>query len=107
MGDGQELMLLSTSVQALGMYDAYGRKVVVFPEDAPVAEPGPPYWPYRGSAQVLDLMGDARDEIVLSYEGTLYIYTQDTPYPRGKKIYAPVRKRDISSPNWKINEVGI
>lgn len=104
-GDGQELMLLSTSVQALGMYDAYGRKVVVFPDDAPVSEPGEPYWPYGGSAQVLDLTGDARDEIVLNYEGTLYIYTQDSSYPKGKRIYAPIRKRDISCPNWKVNEV--
>ena len=101
-GDGQELMLLSTSMQALGMYDAYGRKVVPFPEDAPVTEAGQPYWPYRGNAQPLDLTGDARDEIILNHEGTLYIYTQDTPYPDGKRIYAPIRKRDISSPHWKI-----
>ena len=104
-GDGQELMLMSTSRQSLGMYDAYGRKVVVFPEDAPTSEPGKPYWPYGGGAQPLDLTGDTRDEIVLGYDGTLYIYTQDTPYPKGKEIYAPTRRLDISCPNWKVNDV--
>ncbi len=103
-GDGQELMLLSSSLQTLGMYDAYGRKVVVFPEDAPTAQPGQPYWPYRGQARPLDLTGDARDEIVLTHEGKLLIYSQDTPYPKGKEIYAPIRRRDISCPNWKVND---
>jgi len=79
--------------------------VVVFPEEAPTAEPGKPYWPYRGNAQPLDLTGDARDEVVLIHDGVVYIYTQDTPYPQGEKIYAPIRKRDISCPNWKVNEV--
>lgn len=102
-GDGQELMLLSTSVQALGMYDGYGRKVVVFPEDVPVPEGEPSYWPYRGGAQPLNLTGDVRDEIVLSCDGVIYIYTQDAAYPKGERIYAPIRRRDISCPNWEVN----
>ena len=101
-GDGLELMLLGTSIQALGMYDAYGRKVVVFPEEAHTTEPGPFY---QGSTYPLDLTGDVRDEIVLIHNQVVYIYTQDTPYPKGQKIYAPIRKRDISCPNWEINRI--
>jgi hypothetical protein len=105
-GDGQELMLLGTSKQAHGLYDAYGRKVVTFPEAAPTDEPGQPYWPYQETVtQPLNLTGDVRDELVLIHDGVVTIYTQDTPYPRGEKIYAPIRKRDISCPNWKVNTV--
>ena len=43
-------------------------------------------------------------------DGVLYIYTQDTPFPKGERIYAPVRKtgqeagNPISLPNWKTND---
>ncbi len=103
-GDGRELMLLSTSVRALGMYDAYGRKVVEFPDDKPAVPPGKPFWRSWISAQRMDLTGDARDEVVLAHDGVLYIYTQDTPYPKGEKIYAPVRKGHLSSPHWEVHE---
>jgi len=107
-GDGQELMLLSSTASSLGLYDAYGRKVVIFPEADHTAEDVlfPRGMAYRGAVQTLNLIGDARDELVLTHGGVVYIYTQDTPYPKGERIYAPLRRRDISSPNWEINEVG-
>ncbi len=103
-GDGQELLLLSTSVRALGMYDGYGRKVVEFPSDKPAVPPGKPFWRSWISAQQMDLTGDARDEVVLTRDNVLYIYTQDTPYPKGEKIYAPVRRGHLSSPNWEVHQ---
>ena len=101
-GDGQELLLLGSSPAALGLYDAYGRKVVVFPEGEHPAEsvPYPRGMAYGGRVEALDVIGDARDELVLTYERVVYIYTQDTPYPENEPIYAPVRRPDISSPNW-------
>ncbi len=102
-GDGQELLLLTTTYQALGMFDGYGRKVVEFPTDGLALPPGKPFWRTWIFAERMDLMGDARDEVVLTRDGVLYIYTQDTPHPKGEKIYAPVRSGHLSSPNWEIN----
>jgi len=95
-GDGEELMYLSSSKEAFGCYDAWGRNVV-----RPVCEGVPFEW---ASGQVEDVVGDARDEIVYVHEGSIYIVTQDQPYPVGERIYAPERKFDISLPGWKVNE---
>ena len=91
------------------MYDGYGRKVVVFPvgEEPPA---GDNYGQWERQAMNVDLVGDARDEVVVVRDGVLYIYTQDTPFPRGEHIFAPIRKmgqnssNPISSPGWKMNE---
>jgi rhamnogalacturonan endolyase len=42
------------------------------------------------AAAVLNITGDARDEIVLWDEHSVWIYTQDRPF-KGDKIYAPIR----------------
>lgn len=68
-GDGEDLRLLSGSTEHGGLVDAYGRRVVVFPDD------GHP----ELCAEVIDLTGDARDEIVLWDTNSLWIYTQDRP----------------------------
>ena len=43
------------------------------------------------------------DEIVLKRDDVLTIFTQDTPYPGGEQIYAPIRDGHLSSPNWETN----
>ncbi|MEC5398403.1 hypothetical protein [Uliginosibacterium sp. H1] len=68
-GDGHDLRLLNGSVKDGGLVDGHGRVVVRFPDDGHPAL----------CAEVLDLTGDARDEIVLWDTQRMYIYTQDRP----------------------------
>lgn len=96
-GDGEELVFLR-SRKTFGLYDAFTRKVVhPLPEDIPVQ------W-QNGGGIVEDVVGDSRDEITYVENGKIYIITQDQPYPKGVRIYAPTRRMDISVPGWKINE---
>jgi rhamnogalacturonan endolyase len=98
-GDGQELLLLSGNVREGGMLDGRLRRAVVFPDD------GHPDL----AAAVMDVTGDARDEILLWDQGRVWIYTQDRPAPAGK-VYAPTRnphsnesnyRAQVSLPGWK------
>ncbi|MFD0680282.1 MULTISPECIES: rhamnogalacturonan lyase family protein [unclassified Paenibacillus] len=66
-GDGNDLVLLNGNTQHGGLIDGHGRRVVIFPED------GHPDL----CAEVLDLTGDGRDEIMLWDSQRMYIYTQD------------------------------
>jgi rhamnogalacturonan endolyase len=66
-GDGRDLILLNGNISRGGMIDGHNRQVVVFPDD------GHPDL----CAEVIDLTGDCRDEIVLWDEQMMYIYTQD------------------------------
>jgi rhamnogalacturonan endolyase len=91
-GDGQELMLLSGNVVEGGMIDGQLRRVVMFPDD------GHPDL----TAQVLDLTGDPRDEVVLWDENQVWIYTQDRPAPAGK-VYAPSRPATFNDSNYRAN----
>jgi hypothetical protein len=91
-GDGQEFVLLSANVKEGGMIDGYLRRVVMFPDD------GHPDL----AANVLDLTGDQRDEIVLWDQQRVWIYTQDRPL-EGKRIYAPVRNPDYNESNYRTN----
>lgn len=98
-GDGQEFALLSGNVREGGMLDGQLRRVVMFPDD------GHPDLAF----QVMDLTGDARDEIVLWDQKRVWIYTQDRPFT-GARIYAPKRnpwyndsnyRASVSLPGWK------
>jgi hypothetical protein len=98
-GDGQEFVLLSGNVKEGGMIDGHLRRVVMFPND------GHPDL----AAQVMNITGDARDEIVLWDQHSVWVYTQDKPF-KGDKIYAPIRngeyndsnyRVEVSLPNWK------
>ena len=91
-GDGQEFVLLSGNVREGGMLDGHLRRAVVFPDD------GHPDL----AANVLDLTGDARDEIVLWDQERVWIYTQDRPFT-GKRIYKPVRNPDYNESNYRTN----
>ena len=91
-GDGQELVLLSGNVREGGMIDGQLRRVVMFPDD------GHPDL----AAAVLDLTGDARDEVVLWDLDRVWIYTQDGPPPAGR-VYAPVRNPRYNDSNYRAN----
>jgi hypothetical protein len=98
-GDGQEFVLLSGNAKEGGMIDGHIRRVVMFPND------GHPDL----AAAVLNITGDARDEIVLWDQHSVWVYTQDRPF-QGKKIYDPIRnplyndsnyRVEVSMPRWK------
>lgn len=91
-GDGQDFVLLSGSVHEGGMIDGHMRRVVMFPDD------GHPDL----CAAVADLTGDARDEIILWDQNSVWIYTQDRPFT-GKRIYAPTRNPYYNESNYRAN----
>ena len=91
-GDGQEFILLSGNIREGGMLDGHLRRVVMFPDD------GHPDL----ATNVLDLTGDARDEIVLWDQERVWIYTQDRPFT-GARIYKPVRNPDYNESNYRTN----
>src|SRR5215831_8211261 len=91
-GDGQEFVLLSGNPKEGGMLDGHLRRSVMFPDD------GHPDL----AANVLNLTGDARDEIVLWDQQRVWIYTQDRPFTGGK-VYTPVRNPDYNESNYRTN----
>jgi rhamnogalacturonan endolyase len=74
------------------MLDGHLRRVVMFPDD------GHPDL----AANVVDLTGDARDEIVLWDQERVWIYTQDRPFT-GARIYKPIRNPDYNESNYRTN----
>jgi hypothetical protein len=91
-GDGQEFVLLSGNTKEGGMIDGKLRRVVMLPDD------GHPDL----TAEVANLTGDARDEIIVWDEKRVWIYTQDRPFT-GKKIYAPFRNPSYNDSNYRVN----
>ena len=89
-GDGQEFAMLSSNVREGGLIDGQMRRVVMFPDD------GHPDLAYA----VMDLTGDARDEIVVWDQKSVWIYTQDRPFA-GTRIYAPRRNPDYNESNYR------
>ncbi|MCF7973228.1 MAG: hypothetical protein K9N55_05405 [Phycisphaerae bacterium] len=77
-GQGESLILLSADVVEGGMLDGWGRRVVRFPADG---------HPTLCNA-VMDITGDARDEIVVWDAGEIWVYTQDDN-PKSGKMYKP------------------
>jgi len=91
-GDGQDFVLLSGNVREGGMIDGHMRRIVIFPDD------GHPDL----CAAVLDLTGDARDEVILWDQNSVWIYTQDRPFT-GKRIYVPTRNPHYNESNYRAN----
>ncbi len=89
-GDGSEFALLHTNPEDGGMVDGRMRRVVMFPDD------GHPDLAYA----VLDVTGDARDEIITWDEEEVWIYTADRPF-EGEKIYAPKRNPTYNDSNYR------
>lgn len=96
-GDGQEFFLLATSAKALGLWDGYGRKVVLMPQNRAL---NISFYGRAGYAQALDLTADPRDELVFISGGELCIFTQDRSLLSAKKVYAPIRRHGMSFPRW-------
>jgi hypothetical protein len=90
-GDGTELILLNGNPALGGMIDGDGDVVVPFPDD------GHPDL----CAEVINITGDARDEIVLWDENKLYIYTQDRPCPIQGREYVPEKYPHYNSSNYR------
>lgn len=97
-GDGREFFLHSTNTVHGGMFDGWGRPVVMFPEDG---------HPDLCNA-VMDLTGDCRDEIITWNQNEIWIYTQDDS-PKTGRLYKPTRnplwnesnyKASVSLPGW-------
>jgi hypothetical protein len=97
-GDGEEFFVTSANTFRGGLFDAAGQLSVVFPDDE---HPDSFY-------MATDLMGDARDEIILWDSTELWIYTQ-SDNPRMGKTYAPNRiplynqsmhQMTLSAPGW-------
>ena len=91
-GDGQEFVLLSGNPKDGGLIDGHLRRVVMFPDD------GHPDL----AAAVLNVTGDARDEIILWDQQRVWIYTQDRPFT-GPRIYAPLRNPDYNDSNYRTS----
>ena len=89
-GDGQEFALLSGSVREGGMIDGHLRRVVMFPDD------GHPDL----CAYVTDVVGDARDEVILWDQERVWIYTQDRAFI-GAQIYSPLRYNLYNESNYR------
>lgn len=99
MGDGTELILLNGSVAHGGLLDGEGDRVVIFPDD------GHP----ELCAEVLDITGDGRDELILWDAHKMYIYTQDRPCEITGRQYTPEKfpcyngsnyRGEFSYPKW-------
>lgn len=102
-GDGSELILLNGNTKFGGMIDGDGDRVVVFPDD------GHPDM----CAEVINITGDARDEVILWNAHCMYIYTQDQPCPIQGKEYVPIKypvynfsnyRGEFSFTNWETKE---
>lgn len=90
LGDGSELAMLNANTREGGLIDGHLRRVVQFPAD------GHPDLAY----QVLNLTGDARDEIIVWGATQVWIYTQDRP-ATNQKIYTPTRNPLYNDSNYR------
>ncbi len=97
-GSGEEYFVLSADVEEGGVYDGWGRRVLTFPGDG---------HPSMCNA-VMDICGDARDEIVVWDPYEIRVYTQ-SDNPKKGKIYKPQRnplynysnyQATVSLPGW-------
>ncbi len=91
-GQPGEFFVLSPDVREGGLFDGLGRRVVRFPAD------GHPDMCYS----VLNLTGDARDEIVVWDPNEIWIYTQDDN-PRTGRLYKPNRNPLYNESNYRVN----
>lgn len=81
-GDGEEFLISSADSLHGGLFDRFGNLSVRFPSD------GHPLAHYMAA----DLIGDARDEILVWDRDQLWIYTQEDN-PRMGNTYAPRRQK--------------
>ena len=88
-GSGTELIWMSPHE---GAFDGDGRRVLVLPDD------GHP----EMCTEVIDLTGDARDEIVVWDRHSMYIYTQDGDAPADPRgSYRPFKYPEYNGSNYR------
>ena len=97
-GGGEEYFVHSANVEEGGMFDGWGRRVLVFGDDG---------HPDMCNA-VLDITGDCRDEVVVWDPNEIWVYTQEDS-PKKGRLYKPVRnplynysnyQATVSVPGW-------
>ena len=89
-GKPGEFWVLSANVAEGGMFDGWGRRVVTFPAD------GHPDMCYA----VLDVTGDARDEVVVWDPSEMWVYTQDNS-PLSRPLYTTQRNPLYNNSNYQ------
>jgi hypothetical protein len=89
-GDGVELFCHNPNPKWGGLFDGWGRPVVMFPDDG---------HPDMANA-VMDLTGDCRDEIVVWNPEELWVYTQEDS-PRSGRLYRPTRNPLYNTSNYQ------
>ena len=105
-GDGTEFVLLTSSVQAFGLWDRHGRFALDFKELDLFADL-PPEQRLVPVCLPTSVCGDGRDELALQRGSELFVYTQDRPC-ENEKVFAPVRNARIMYPgisweHWEEN----
>jgi rhamnogalacturonan endolyase len=99
-GRGTEYFVHNPNPVYGGMFDGWGRPVVMFPDDG---------HPDMCNA-VLDITGDCRDEVVVWNPCEVWVYTQDDN-PLDGRLYQPVRntlanysnyQATVSLPGWTV-----
>lgn len=100
-GGSEEFFVVSANVEHGGFFDGHGRRVMKFPAD------GHPDMCYM----VLDVTGDARDELIVWDPFELWVYTQSDS-PRTDRVYKPTRtplhnlsnyQSSVSLPGWSTD----
>jgi len=89
-GRSEEFFVHNPNVDEGGMFDGWGRKVVVFPDDG---------HPDMCNA-VMDMTGDCRDEVVVWDPYEIWIYTQDDNPLKGR-LYKPERNPLYNYSNYQ------
>jgi hypothetical protein len=89
-GGSEELFVVSANVDQGGAFDGHGRRVLKFPAD------GHPDMCYM----VLDVTGDARDELLVWDPFELWVYTQSNS-PRTERMYRPIRNPQYNFSNYQ------
>ena len=91
-GGTEEFFIHNANVDEGGMYDGWGRRVVVFPDDG---------HPDMCNA-VVDIVGDCREEVVVWDPYEIWVYTQDDN-PKGSTLYKPKKNPLYNESNYKAS----
>jgi hypothetical protein len=89
-GRSEEFFVHNPNVDEGGMFDGWGRKVVIFPDDG---------HPDMCNA-VMNITGDCRDEVVVWDPYQIWVYTQDDN-PISGKLYMPERNPLYNYSNYQ------
>ncbi|TAH57881.1 MAG: hypothetical protein EWM48_03445 [Sphaerochaeta sp.] len=90
-GSGRDLLLIHSGVEHGGLMDGDGDIVVTFPDD------GHP----ELCCEVLNILGDSRDEIIVWDQKELWVYTQDREQPEREYSYHPVKYSTYNASNYR------